>query len=123
MQKLNDIRRREVQIRNRKWNQNLTAIGGSSCQKSSKKFSGEPTAWREFYETFDATVNRSRNISAVEKFSYLKGYVCGAAEKSIEGLTLTGENYEEALTILKERYGNPQLVIVSHIRQKFQRIA
>ena len=68
-------------------------------------------------------MNRSRNISAVEKFSYLKGYVCGAAEKSIEGLTLTGENYEEALTILKERYGNPQLVIVSHIRQKFQRIA
>ena len=36
-----------------------------------KKFSGEPTAWMTFIDLFEATVDRSTNLSEVEKFNYL----------------------------------------------------
>ena len=80
-----------------------------------KKFIGDPITWRQFEETFDATVNQNKYLTDIEKFSYLKGYLSGAAEKCIEGLMLTNENYKEALALLRERFGNPQLIIASHI--------
>ena len=46
------------------------------------------------------------DLSEIENFSYLKGYLAGTAEKCIEGLTLTNETYREALILLKERFGN-----------------
>ena len=39
-----------------------------------KKFSGDPVSWRQFEETFEATVDKNTNLSDIEKFSYLKGY-------------------------------------------------
>ena len=80
-----------------------------------KKFSGDPTAWQQFQETFEATVDKNQKLSAIEKFSYLKGYLAGAAEKCIEGLSLSNDNYNEAWRLLRERYGNPQLIIASHM--------
>ena len=80
-----------------------------------KKFYGDPVAWQQFEEIFNATVHQSKSLAAVEEFSYLKGYLTGPAEKCIEGLPLTNENYEEALTILREQFGNPQLTIASHM--------
>ena len=80
-----------------------------------KKFSGDQLHWQQFENTFDATITKNENISDIEKFSYLRGYVCGEAEKCIEGITLTGGNFIRALTLLRERYGNPQLIISSHV--------
>ena len=76
-----------------------------------KKFSGDPVAWKQFEEIFNATVHSNSKLTDIEKFSYLKGYLCGTAEKCIEGLPLTNENYKEAWTLLVERFGNPQLII------------
>ena len=54
-----------------------------------KKFFGDPTSWQQFYETYEATVHKNEKISDIEKFSYfLKGYLTGAAEKCVEGLSL-----------------------------------
>ena len=61
-----------------------------------KKFCGDPTVWQQFHETFEATVHRNERISDIEKFSYLKGYLTGAAEKCIEGLSLSNDNYKQA---------------------------
>ena len=58
-----------------------------------KKFNGDPTAWVQFKEIFVETVHKKEGLSAVEKFSYLKGYLSGPAEKCIEGISLTNENY------------------------------
>ena len=80
-----------------------------------KKFSGDPVAWQQFEEIFTATVHKNQSLSAIEKFSYLKGYLMGPAEKCIDGLPLTNENYQEAFTLLRERFGNPQLIIASHM--------
>ena len=64
-----------------------------------------------------ATVHKNSQLSNIEKFSYLKGYLGGEAEKCVEGITLTEENYEEALKVLKERFGNPQLTITAHMNK------
>ena len=67
-----------------------------------KKFCGEPTAWQEFHDTFGATVGENNKLSDIEKFTYLKGYLSGEAERCIEGLELTKDNYREALEILED---------------------
>ena len=82
-----------------------------------KRFTGETTEWQQFYDTFKATVDANRKISDVEKFSYLKGFIGGAAEKCIEGVTLTAENYKKALDRLEERYGNKQVIIAAHVNK------
>ena len=107
-------RKREVEYLNFTGN---TKPGVNLPKICIKKFMGDPTACQQFDETFDATVHKNENLSGIEKFSYLKGYLGGAAEKCLEGLTLTGENYFEALKLLKERFGNPQLTIASHMNK------
>ena len=43
------------------------------------------------------------------KFNYLKTALRGQALSAISGLSLTAENYKQAIDILKKRYGNKQL--------------
>ena len=82
-----------------------------------KKFTGDPTTWQQFLETFIATVHNNSNLSDIEKFSYLKGYLGGEAEKCVEGMPLSNENYGEAMKLLEERFGNPQIMIASHMNK------
>ena len=65
-----------------------------------KKFSGNPIMWQQFYDTFEAAINKNENLSNVQKFTYLQGYLEGPALKCIEGMTLSNENY---IKTLKER--------------------
>ena len=83
-----------------------------------KKFTGDPTCWQQFSELFEASVGSRSDLSDIEKFSYLKGNIGGDAEKCIEGMELTNTNYPLAKQLLKDRFGNPQLIIQSHM-QKF----
>ena len=72
-----------------------------------KTFSGDPLEWVTFKETFEATVDSNINLSDIEKFTYLQGFLIDAAGQCIKGFPLTGDNYEKAWLLLKERYGNP----------------
>ena len=76
-----------------------------------KKFDGEPTEWQSFFETFLSAVDSNDNLSNVEKFTYLKIYLEKEAARTIQGFSLTNENYCEAIKLLKERFGNKQLII------------
>ena len=67
-----------------------------------KKFTGDPTTWQGFKDIFDATIDKSDRLSDVEKFSYLKSHLGGAAEKCIEGIPLTKANYKAAMDFLEE---------------------
>ena len=46
---------------------------------------------------------------------YLKGWLTSLVSDCISGLILTGQNYKEALMILKKRYANPQVIISAHM--------
>ena len=79
------------------------------------RFSGEPTKWQSFWASFESAVHNNKAISSVDKFNYLKGLLEGIAASAIAGLTLTSENYEAAVDILRKRFANPQLLISSHM--------
>ena len=51
----------------------------------------------------------------MDKFNYLKSLLTGIAQSVVTGLALTSANYEEAVELLKRRFGNRQVVISSHM--------
>ena len=93
----------------------MTKSGVKLPKIDPKKFHGDPTKWQHFYDTFHAAVHSNPDLNNIEKFTYLAGYLKGAAEKCIEGLPLTEANYEVALNLLKERFANPQRIAAAHM--------
>ena len=51
----------------------------------------------------NVAINENNDLSDIERFAYLKGYVSEEAARCIEGLTLT------ALNLLKARFGNNKI--------------
>ena len=89
-----------------------------------KKFTGDPLEWKTFQETYEAAIGQNESLSEVEKFTYLRGYLQGTAFQAIKGFPLTSENYKHAWELLKERYGNSQLIVSCHMNNliKFDKV-
>ena len=85
-----------------------------------KPFAGDIAEWNAFIDTFEAAIDKKANLSNIEKFTYLRGYLCDDALRCIEGIPLSHENYEHAVSLLKERYGNLQLIISTHMNKLVQ---
>ena len=79
-----------------------------------KKFGGNILKWQEFWDTFEATIHNNPSLQSIDKFNYLRAQLESDALKSIAGLELTNVNYEVAVKLLRERYGNRQLMVDSH---------
>ena len=77
-------------------------------------FSGDKLKWSEIWDAFESAVHNRKKTSNVEKFNYLRNKVSGEARSAIQGLNLINENYEVAIGILKERFGNEQEIIYLH---------
>ena len=73
------------------------------------KFSGDLLAWPEFWELFEASVDKNRAYPPVQKFLCLRRHLDGAAARAIQGLELTANNYSTAVDILKERFGKKDI--------------
>lgn len=80
-----------------------------------KKYGGDPIAWPEFFETFRISIHENEDLTDIERFTYLKGYVFGEAANCIQGLPLTSGNYFESLRLLENRFGNKKLIISKHM--------
>ena len=78
-------------------------------------FNGDILKWQEFWGMFDTSINSNHSISDIDRFNYLKRYLSGNAQETISGLTLSSENYREAIHLLKDRYGNAQVQISAHM--------
>ena len=65
---------------------------------------------------FHATVDDNHKLSDVEKFSYLRNIVSGAAAEAIAGLSLTHKNYSVACDLLREKFGDEQAILSAHYR-------
>jgi len=78
-------------------------------------FDGKIENWRSFWDRFEMSIDKSDELSDVDKFNYLLGLLTGEAMSCVSGLTLTASNYEAAKKILKDRFGNTQVVINAHM--------
>ena len=81
------------------------------------KFSGNILKWKEFSDCFNGAIDQNDSLSQVDKFNYLRAKLEGEALTSVSGLELTGDNYTVALGILKERYGDEQIVKDAHYKK------
>ena len=80
-----------------------------------KKFRGDITTWSTFWDTFESAIDKNPSLSDIDKFNYLNSLLENTAADAISGLTLTSGNYNEAIVILKKRFGNKQLAINKHM--------
>lgn len=69
-------------------------------------FSGVITEWQGFDDLFNSILSHAPDLSAVEKFEYLKTSLEGEALTLVSHLSLTAPNYLSAWEILRTRYGN-----------------
>ncbi|VDI58759.1 Hypothetical predicted protein [Mytilus galloprovincialis] len=77
-------------------------------------YNGDKLKWTEFWDSFEAAVHTNQSLTKIEKLNYLKSKLFGTANSAISGLTLSHENYDVAISILKERFGNVQSVVNKH---------
>ena len=82
---------------------------------SIKKFNGDLVKWTTFWDTFESAVHTNSSLSSIDKFNYLNSLLESEAAGAISGLTLTAANYDEAVTTLKRRFGNKQLIVSRHM--------
>ena len=80
-----------------------------------KKFSGDPTAWTPFWDSYESAIHQNPDLLDIDKFNYLQSLVEHSAAEAIAGLTLSSSNYAEAITVLKKRFGNKQQLINKHM--------
>ena len=80
-----------------------------------KHYNGDPLAFQSFWDSFESAVHGNSAFDDVLKFNHLKSLLEGKALLAIQGLTLTKENYGNAVKLLKDRFGDPQIIIKSHM--------
>ena len=73
--------------------------------------------WQSFWEQYEVSIHTRRHLSNAEKLAYLRSSLKdGSAMAVIEGLTQSGDCYDEAIECLTSRYKRPRLVHQTHIK-------
>ena len=78
-------------------------------------FRGDPLLWQSFWDLYHHAIHENTDLSDIDRFNYLKRYLGGPAFETVSGLSLNSVNYQEAIKILKNRYGNPRILISAHM--------
>ena len=78
-------------------------------------FNGEITAWTAFWDSYESAIHSNLALSDIDKFNYLRSLLEKNAYDAIAGLSLTAVNYNEAIAILRKRFGNKQQIITKHM--------
>ena len=99
-----------------------SVIGGSGAKPRLPKinlprFNGEITRFSSFWDSFESLVHKNEELSGIDKFNYLVSLLEGPAARAVQGLPLTETNYDHAVELLKERYGNKQKIVSAHMEE------
>ena len=79
-------------------------------------FDGEILHWQQFWEQFEVSVDSRTSLTNAEKLVYLQQSVKhGSARTAIEGLSRSGNQYQEAIDCLKARYNRPRHIHRAHV--------
>ena len=103
-------------------NTDLSTVGQRPAVKLPKletnKFRGDYTKWQSFIDSFKAAIQSSATLPNIDKFNYLQCYVAGVPLlNTIEGLSLTPDNYIKTSELLEDRYGNKKAIITAQTKK------
>lgn len=62
--------------------------------------------------------NDNEHLRKANKFNYLKSFLSGNAANVVAGLSLTEENYDNAIKMLTNRFGRKDLIINAHMNKQ-----
>ena len=79
------------------------------------RFNGDLVKWPTFWDSYESAIHNSDELTDVDKFNYLRSLLERTALDAIAGLTLSSANYQEAVEILRKRFGNKSLIISKHM--------
>ena len=82
-----------------------------------QQFDGKPQNWFEFWDSFCSAVEDNEDLSEAVKFQYLRKSLLEPARSVVSGFKITGENYQSAIDLLKQRYARPALIKRAHINE------
>ena len=105
------VRTQQPDVKNARQNENVSM---RLPKLEIPKFCGDAKKWPEVWDSYGAAIDKS-NLLDVEKLNYLKTLAIGESANAIYGLSLTNDNYGEAIKILKDRFDIKQIIISSHM--------
>ena len=80
-------------------------------------FDGNIIHWKQFWDQFTIAVHNKTSLSNTERTVYLQHAIKdGSAKNVIEGLSHSGDNYEEAIECLQSCYNRPYLIQRTHVQ-------
>lgn len=82
-------------------------------------FEGKYVEYKPFIEMFNAFIHDDNNLSDIQKFFYLRGFLKGEAYDLVKNLPIIGSSYDEALNILAARYDNKFKIIQEQLSALF----
>ncbi|XP_062535153.1 uncharacterized protein LOC134204342 [Armigeres subalbatus] len=78
-------------------------------------FSGKIKEWVTFRDTFRSLIHNNVQLTAIDKFTYLRSSVFGDALQEVSSVDLSGDNYEVAWKALEKKYENKKLIVKAHL--------
>ena len=79
-------------------------------------FSGNWSDWIRFSDLFESTVHSNRTLSNIQKLHYLKTSLKEEPAR-LSQLQLSNADYEVALKILEDQYGNKRMITHTHLER------
>ncbi|GBN88371.1 hypothetical protein AVEN_242099-1 [Araneus ventricosus] len=76
---------------------------------------GDPSEYLNFWNQFENAVDKNSSLSNIEKFSYLFSSLGGDALSCIKGFAISDDNYESAIKLLKDTFGQTDVLINAHV--------
>ncbi|CAB4040922.1 Hypothetical predicted protein [Paramuricea clavata] len=87
---------------------------------SLKKFKGDIKEWTPFWNSYTSAIYDNPDLSDIDKFNYLNSLLESKAADAISGLKIIYANYQEAVDVLNQRFGDKQQIINSHMDSLLQ---
>ncbi|GFY41574.1 integrase catalytic domain-containing protein [Trichonephila inaurata madagascariensis] len=84
---------------------------------SIKKFYGEMSQWLTFWNSFESAIHKNTSLDKISKFNYLKAFLGGTALQTVEGFAITSANYDSAIEMLENRFGNKEILIKTYMNR------
>ncbi|PZC75621.1 hypothetical protein B5X24_HaOG205897, partial [Helicoverpa armigera] len=79
-------------------------------------FNGNYAQWPTFMDLYSEAIHNNPFLSKTQKLQYLKGKLKGEAERLVQHLNVSAENYDACWDILTRRYNNIQLLFTKQIQ-------
>ncbi|KAL0831490.1 hypothetical protein ABMA28_002287 [Loxostege sticticalis] len=115
-----EFRRMEARFKDMKRTLNRKIFSTKHAQLSVPQidipvFTGKYTQWPTFCDLFTETIHNNNCLTKTQKLQHLKSKIKGEAERLIQHLNISCDNYDTAWDLLVHRYNNPQVLFTKQI--------